>query len=100
MQRQFIVERPQSVPSAQPMQHFLLAYRTDPAGYTLATGLVPKEGRNTQQDGLHIDRLIQDHHHPRPQAGTNRPHTRKGQGRIQLLGEDKRAGGAPEQHRL
>ena len=64
MQRQFIVERPQSVPSAQPLQHFLLAYRTDPAGYTLATGLVPKEGRNTQQDGLHIDRLVQDHYYP------------------------------------
>ena len=91
---------PSVCPGAQPMQHFLLAHRADPTGHTLAAGLVAKEGRNAQQDGLHIDRLIQDHHHPRPQAGPDRPHARKGQGRIQLLGEDKRPGGATEQHRL
>jgi hypothetical protein len=94
------MERPQSVPAAQSVQHFLLAHRADATGHTLAAGLVPKESRNTQQDGLHVDRLIQDHHHPRPQAGTDSSHTRKGQGRIELLGEDKRTGGATEQHRL
>jgi hypothetical protein len=60
MERQFVGERAQGLPGAQTMQQFLLAGCSHAAGHALTTGLVTKEGRDAEQNGLQINRIVKD----------------------------------------
>jgi hypothetical protein len=100
MQGQFIVLRPQSLSGEQTLQQFFLADGADPAGHTLAAGLIPEESGDAAQDGAEVHGIIQNDYRSGAQTGTHGPYPGKGQRRIQLCRRDERTRCPAEEHRL